>query len=259
MQGLSRALDILRAIGNAQSGLTLRELSTRLHIPVATTHRMLATLCAEGFVVRSPLTRRYSVGPSAFNLTRQNSIAADEPDLPEPLRRACVASGETIFLTELLDGAAIVVAVADGRQPLRWSVRLGQSLPLHAAPAARVLLLAHPETERAGLLGQAPYERFARNTLTGPAGVEAALQRACERGYDAGVDELDDDVFAVAAPVFDTEGRVSRGVGLAGPAQRLHSPSIRQAAARIVVELARDLAGSGESGLLDTLTVVAPS
>ena len=44
-------------------GLTLQELVTRLGIPLASMHRLLAALSEERLVVRSSSTRRYVIGP----------------------------------------------------------------------------------------------------------------------------------------------------------------------------------------------------
>ena len=67
--------------------------------------------------------------------------------------------------------------------------------------------------------------------------LRAELDEVRERGYALNLGESMEGVGAVAAPVFDSGGRIIAGLSVAGPAERMNRPEIPDmvvaAAARI--------------------------
>ncbi|MEU1704336.1 IclR family transcriptional regulator [Streptomyces sp. NPDC005706] len=242
MQVVVRALSVLRALAPRPRGATLQELHEELGIPVGSLHRLLATLAEEDFVTRSTLNRRYFLGPIARQLTEQSQHQSAL--LVSPHRAvvaAAEASGETVFLTELIGDRPVCVALAEGRHPLRLFVRIGQEMPLHAAAAGRALLAYWPETKVRGLLDRRPLTAFTEETPTTVDAVLDHLALVRARGYDVCDDELDRGVWAVASPIFTSTGAVAASVTLAAAGSRMHDPSDRETAVRTVLAAARDM------------------
>lgn len=225
-------------LSGAGGALTLQELSDRLGIPVGSMHRLLAVLTEERFVVRSPGDRRYHLGPAARALSATHSSA----QLCEVAQARLVAASrelrQTVFLSELAGGRAVCVAIAEGTRPLRLFVRLGQEMPLHAAAAARTLLAYCDRTEAGALLAGQPLERYTEATPTGVDEVLAHLDLVRARGYDVCEDELDRDVWAVAAPVHGIDGTVRASVTMAAPAVHLPGRADRDNARAVVLTTA---------------------
>jgi DNA-binding IclR family transcriptional regulator len=239
MQVVVRALRVLRALAPHTRGVSLQELHERLDIPVGSLHRVLATLVEQGFVARSPVNRRYFLGPDARQLAQplphQGALLATPHDA---VNGAAESTGETVFVTVLIGDRAVCVALSEGCHPLRLVVRIGQELPLHATAAARSLL-AHlaPDAARR-LLGTRTLTPFTPGT---PVTVEAALEHLAlirARGYDVCDDELDRGVWGVAAPVFSSTGQPLASVTLAAPGLRMREPTVRAEAVRTVREAA---------------------
>jgi DNA-binding IclR family transcriptional regulator len=240
VQVVVRALSVLRALSGEQRGLTMGELSERLRVPLASTHRMLAVLETERFVTRSTSNRRYFLGPAARDLGRTD-MARESPLVTphEAVAAASRATGETVFLAELVGSGVICLALAESRHPLRVFVRVGQEMPLHAAAAARVLLAGLPSAEARGLLERrTPLVAFTDDT---PSTVDQAMDRLAvidRRGYDICHSELDENVWAVSAPVRSSTDEVVASVTLAAPMQRVADAAAREAAAAAVLDAA---------------------
>jgi DNA-binding IclR family transcriptional regulator len=240
VQVVERALATLRALAPHTSGLTLAELATVLGVPQGSMHRLLAVLEREQFVTRSPSNRRYFLGTAARQLSEINASRDAVLVTPhEAMTDAAAASGETVFLTELIGDRAVCVALVQSQHPLRLFVRIGQDLPLHASAAARVLLAYLPPAEAKHLLLGYPLTQFTKDT---PNTVSQVLQHLADvrtRGYDVCSDELDPGVWAVSAPIRASTGRVVASVTLAGPAHRLAARGVQDTSTKTVVEAAQ--------------------
>lgn len=68
IQSIDRAFDVLEALALADDDLSVSELSEQLDLPIATVHRLLASLAARGYVTQEPTTRRYGPGPRLLKL-----------------------------------------------------------------------------------------------------------------------------------------------------------------------------------------------
>src|SRR5215211_6745044 len=62
-RSVHRALGVLEALAARPSGATPKELSQVLGIHLSTSYRLLNTLAAAGYVVRSPRTGLFRLGP----------------------------------------------------------------------------------------------------------------------------------------------------------------------------------------------------
>ncbi|MFG1951092.1 IclR family transcriptional regulator [Micromonospora sp. NPDC048830] len=239
MQPVVRALHVLQALSNRPDGMTLQELRLALDIPLGSMHRVLGVLREQRFVSRSPIDLRYFLGPAVRDLTEKNvSETGGMQSLANMVRELSRATGETVFLTELHGSEAVCVSLVEGTYPLRLFVRLGQVMPMHAAAAARILLAFLSSEVATELLKSRDLDEF---TPSSPHTVDSVLERLPvirDRGYDIAADELDEGVWAVAAPVFTSTGRVTASVTLAGSSSRFATDDRRTSTVEKVKETA---------------------
>lgn len=234
MQVVVRSLNVLRVISGTSRGLTLAEIANELSLPMATVHRILAVLEAEKFIARSVTNRRYFLGPAARELAAP-STARESPLVTAhaAVAEASQLSGETVFLSEFSGDHVVCLALAESVRPLRLFVRVGQTMPLHAAASARVLLAwLEPEVVRR-LLGDGTLPAYTSETPTSTAEVFDRLRRIRGRDYDVCNSELDDNVWAVAAPVRASTGAVVASVTLAAPDARVSTERDRKSLTKI--------------------------
>lgn len=161
----------------------------------------MAVLEPENFITRSPTNRRYFLGPGAHELgqaagPRQSPLASAH----EAVAEAGKASGETTFLCELSGSRAVCLALTESSYPLRTFVRVDQSMPLHAAASARVLLAWRDTEEVQRLLGEGPFSTFTKDKPRSPGEVLDHLELVRSRGFDICESELDEDVWAISVP-----------------------------------------------------------
>jgi IclR family acetate operon transcriptional repressor len=132
------------------------------------------------------------------------------------LERLAGESGETANLIVARAGATEAIAQADGRHLLGATNWVGRPLPLHCSAAGKVLL-AHGAAE----LADGPLARVAAATIVERDALERELDGVRARGYSTLVDELEDGLSAVGAPVRGADGDVIAAITLAGATLRL--------------------------------------
>lgn len=242
MQVVVRSLSILRTLARSPRGLSLAELAERLEIPVASVHRLMAVLEEERFVTRSSTNRRYFIGPASREFggashTHHSGLVTAHAAVVAASRE----SGETVFLCEFTGNDVVCVALHESTMPLRLFVRVGQVMPLNAAAAARVLLAWRDPEETRLALTRAPLIRYTEGT---PATVDEVLhylRLIRTRGFDICDSELDENVWAAAAPVRGSTDEVVASVTLAAPMSRVSTEQARAHAIDLVQRSAREM------------------
>ncbi|MER5335687.1 IclR family transcriptional regulator [Micromonospora sp. NPDC002717] len=253
MQPVVRALEMLRTLARHGDGMSMKDLHETLDIPLGSAHRLLAVLAEQEFVTRSPVNRRYFLGPAARQLAEQNSRRTSTLVAPHPAVLAAAAeSGETVFLAELVGNRVVCIALIESVHPLRLFVRIGQEMPLHAAASARALLADMDTDIVRALLAERPLTAFTPDTPATPDAVIEHLAVVRARGYDVCDDELDRGVWAVAAPVRSSTGTTCASITLAAAADRMRDPVARARATHLVLATAARL--SAELGYSSEFT-----
>ncbi len=228
MQPIVRALAILTVLANKQTGLTLSELAQELELPISTVHRLANVLVEQGFVIRTLTGRRYLLGPAALALVAGTTNTFVRQATAPFLAELNAATQETVFLSELVGNKAVCFSVLDGIRPMRFLVRPGGTLPLHAAASARAILAWLPDLERSRLLDSIEYTRWTANTISSPSALYRKLEETRRLGYDVCDDELEDRVWAVGAPVFDLSGDVRASLTVVAPLNSVNSSERRE-------------------------------
>ena len=180
-------------------------------------------------LVEADRTGAWRSGPAIVRHAQFAALA----ELAGPVLAALAAeSGETANLIVSRAGATEAIAQADGRHLLGATNWVGRPLPLHCSAAGKVLLAFGAAT-----LADGPLERFASATIVDRDTLQGELDAVRDQGYSTLVDELEDGLSAVGAPVRDRGGAVVAAITLAGATLRL--PSARLALlGRLAVEQA---------------------
>jgi len=216
-QSVERALALLAAFDERRVALGVAELSRLLGLHRSTVSRIAATLERAGFLSRE--RDGYRLGGEVVRL---GALALSSLDLVTAMRPAMEQlarlSGETVNLA-VPDGghvlnvaeipSAFILSSATG-----WT---GRTTAPHAAANGKVLL-AFGALE---LDPTAPLERFTARTLTSRRELSRELALVRREGFATALSELEEGLAAVAAPVFDGNGRCVAALSVSGPEFRL--------------------------------------
>ncbi len=239
VQSVGRALAILEMLAEGPAELGVSEIGRQLGVHKATASRLVATLADHGLVERSPVTDKIRLG---FGIVHLAGVAMAGLDLVRQARRVLEdladRTGETVNLA-VLDGHQVMnidqIAGTRAVVSVSW---VGRRTPCHCTSNGKVLMAFADDAERERLLLR-PLERRTPGTITDPDLLRAQLLEVRVRGYAYTIEELEEGLNAVAAPVRRADGEVVAAVSVAGPAFRLRPTEIPR-----IAQLTMDAAGA---------------
>jgi DNA-binding IclR family transcriptional regulator len=248
VQSVDRAAAILEILArDGEAGVT--EVARELGVHKSTASRLLAALDRRELVAQDVARGKFRLGAGLLRLAGAASRGLDLTQESRPVCRALAQEvGETVNLAILSGRDALYldqVAGPAALSPHNWA---GQRIPLHATSDGKVLLAYRPAAEIAEHLVP-PLQRFTEHTVTALPEFGRLLGQARQRGYATAVDELEDGLTAVAAPVRNAEGAVVASISASGPSFRIPAariPQLAESVRRAAAEISRRLGWAEE-------------
>lgn len=220
-QAVARAMTLLKTFDDDHPAWGLSDLARETGLNKTTAFRLLAALEREGMLGRAPDGERYVLGPEVVVLggraLRANNLrAVARPELErlaEETRETAsleIPAGREMLVIDEIAGGHLMSGVPD----------LGSRWPLHASSTGLATLAYLPDETVGALLPRA-LPPVTPATITGRAALRAELAYVRERGYSVADETLEVGLVAIAAPVFDHDGRPAAALSIAGPKLRL--------------------------------------
>jgi len=223
IKSVAKVLDILEYLADAGRPVGASEVARAVGFHVSTTHRLLRTLAARGYVDQHAAQRSFVLGPQLHALGSAYAGGAGLVQVARPeLEALRDAMGETIHLGIYRNGEVLEVASAGGPQPVSVSLGAGRRDPAHCTALGKVLL-ASLDPEALAMFLRRPLERRTPRSLTRKADVLKAIQATREQGYGTDEEELAADMCCVAVPVQDPARHVVAALSIAMPKSRYRS------------------------------------
>jgi DNA-binding IclR family transcriptional regulator len=245
-QTLFRGLDVIELV--AEGPITLGDLADRLGLTRSTTHRLASALADRRYLTFVPRSG-YSLGPKLLELGFR---VRDELDLPRvagpQLERLALLTEDTVHLGVLDRGQVLYLDKIAGKRRINISSRVGELQPVSSTGLGKALILDHDEES---------WENFFRSENGGqrtPNALQEWLTRMrnyAQSGYAFDLEENEDQVRCVAAPVRDVAGNITAAISVSSAAQYMNDQRM-QALTKDVVETARRI--SEELGWTGTPT-----
>ena len=236
LQSVARAIRTLELIAEAGE-LGVTELGRRLGVHKATASRLAATLAERGLVERDPSSERYRLGFGLIRLAGAamaglDLVSSARPileDLAERVRETVtvgVLAGDEVVSIDQVTGTRSIVSVS-------W---VGKRTPLHTTSTGKVLLAFMQDTERDRFLSHR-LQRSTRRSIIDPKQLRGQLSEVRRRGYAQTLEELEEGLNAVAAPIRHADGRVIAALSVSGPAFRMRAVDLPRLG-RLTIEAA---------------------
>lgn len=222
VKSLVRGLTILERLAEARDGVALTDLAQRVGLPASTMHRLLNTMASLGFVRQDQRSGRWMIGLESFAVGNAFLYSRDYVTASRPyMRRLMEESGETVNLSVLDDGEAVLLSQVECHEMMRMLARLGSRAPLHASGVGKALLAALPEKEVSMILHRRGLPRMTETTIDTPARLFADLEQIRQRGYALDDEEHAVGLRCVAATIHDEYGEPLAAISLSGPRARI--------------------------------------
>lgn len=223
LRTLERGLDVLDLFCHGSKKMTLSEIAAEIKLSPSTTSRLLNTLVLRGYISRDEETKKFAIGSQALRLTASSFRTFDLRPLALPvMRRLAEQYNESITLYVIQNGYRVCIERIETTHALRHVVNIGDRLPLTRGAGGKALLAWLPENELAAAL------------LPGETISASDLAKIKKQGFALSMGERDQGVGAIAAPVFDAEGRVVYALSLSAPIIRRNREAFEKIAPDIM-------------------------
>ncbi len=220
---IEKALAILMEFTGGSREMGTVELSQKLGLHSATVSRILQILKQKGFLQINKKTRKFTLGPSTFELGKTifRSFNGNLLNLAMPylidLREEV---GETVVLETMSGKSPVVTYIAQGRRSLSILPAIGDRVPFHVSPGAKAMIAFADSKIIDALLGK-KMESFTPYTVTDRETLKRQLKEVRRTGVAFCGEEMAIGVNAIGVPVFDHGNRAVAAVVIAGLASRV--------------------------------------
>lgn len=248
IQSIEVGGQLLTALAHHGRPLALKDLAREAGMAPAKAHPYLVSFIKLGLVEQEALSGRYGLGPLALQLGLISLQQYEPVRLATPrIEELAQALNLTVAIAVWGNRGPTIVRVAEAPSPVHISMRHGTVMSLRGT-ASGLLFAAHlPEAQVQAALDLEPEA----TPCPGLAEMQAELALIREAGLARAQDAVVAGVSALAAPVFDDQGRMVLSLTAIGPsrsfslaADGLPARSLRRAAEDISRQLGSRASGS---------------
>ena len=246
-----RVLAVLDAFDASHRSLSLTALARRAGLPLATAHRLVASLTRWGALERDT-SGAYHIGLRLWEVATLSprGVGVREAALPF-MEDLYEATHENVQLA-VRDGLEVVyVELISGRSAVHVRTRVGSRWPLHATGVGLVLLAYGPPGLGERVCSR-PMRRFTERTIQDPARLRATLAEVRRTGIAVSDRQITMDGLSIAAPVRGPRGEVVASLSVVVPAAEGRAPGLIPAVRVAAHGISRTLAAAwGQESLAE--------
>ena len=217
IQSIGVGFRLVRALIDARGPLPLKQLAAAAGMTASKAHPYLASFVQLGLLTQSEADGRYALGPTAMEL---GLAAIDQNDVvalgAEPMETLRAETGETVYLTVWGNRGPCIVRRLEGNRETPLSIRVGYVLPLTTSATGRTFL-AHLPASQTQRLREEERDRLPLARGIDPAALDALLPEIRAQRFATTKNQVFEGFGAVAAPVFNHEGRLAGVLSMVCP------------------------------------------
>src|SRR6185437_4030295 len=249
-QTLFRGLDVIDVV--AEGPIKLGDLASRLGLTRSTTHRLASALTDRRYLSFAAQSG-YSLGPKLLELGFRVRDALDLPRIAAPhLERLALLTEDTVHLGVLDRGRVLYLDKIPGKRRINISSRIGELQPVSSTGLGKALILD---------LDEDAWLEFFR-AERGEAGRPGARRRAeisqqewlarmrgyVQAGYAFDLEENEDQIRCIAAPIRDVAGRTIAAISVSSAAQYMSDHRMQALSKEVMAAAHRISEGLGWTG-----------
>lgn len=225
-QSLIRGLSLLEILSNFPNGCPLAKLSEISGLNKSTTHRMLQSLQASGYVKPTNTMGTYRLTTKCLAIGQKTLSSMNIINIASPLlEQLNLDTGETVNFSMRENGHSIMIYKLEPTTGMmRTRSYIGQHLQLYCSAMGKIFM-AYDQPDylpRYWRSNQKNIQQLTCNTITTLQGMEQELAQIRLQGYAMDAEENELGVSCIACPIFDVHGKVIYSVSISLSTARLN-------------------------------------
>jgi len=192
----------LKLISRANRGLGITELANSLEMSKGTVHGIISALEDSGAIMRDPVTKKYTLGVTLFELGKLAYSQIDLKALARPVMEELMERTEESVYVGVMNGDHITILdIVESSQDLKITSPKGTTIPLLAGAAGKVVLASLEKTQILDIIRRDGLPRFTEHTITDLERYLEEVESAKKGGYATDYEEYISGVRAIASPI----------------------------------------------------------
>lgn len=249
-QTLFRGLDVIDVV--AEGPIKLGDLAARLGLTRSTTHRLASALTDRRYLSFVPHSG-YSLGPKLLELGFRVRDELDLPRVAAPhLERLALLTEDTVHLGVLDRGRALYLDKIPGKRRINISSRIGELQPVTSTGLGKALILDLDEDAWLELFraerGEAARPGARRREEISQQEWLARMRGYVQAGYAFDLEENEDQIRCIAAPIRDVAGRTVAALSVSSAAQYMSDHRMQALSKDVMAAAHRISEGLGWTG-----------
>ncbi|MEO8723110.1 MAG: IclR family transcriptional regulator [Sphingobium sp.] len=211
IRSTGRTLAMLEAVIVDRGQSSIAALARATQVPLATAHRQVATLVAEGYLANAP-RGRHIAGPRLLGLLQMVDAKQLIVQVAEQRLDALARRLKTIVQLGTLENDMVTYRLKAGVRSAELFTQVGMQLEAYCSGMGKVLLAYLSELDRESYLAVGPFPALTATTITDAVMLRAVLRDVRQDGFAFDRGEILEGVYCVAVPVCDHAGRAHAAI-----------------------------------------------
>ena len=231
---LGKLVSLLDLVALADGPMRFTDILSLSDQPRGTLHRQLSHLVEEG-LLEVDRDGRYLIGLRLLTLASRSWARNEFRAVAEPhLHRLQEVTGETVHLGVLRGTEVIYLDKVEGRQSVRMYSQVGNASPAYCTGVGKAALSALDDAELDARISRLEYHPYTEHTLRNVSELLSDVSEIRARGYAFDLEEHENGICCVAAPIRSDDGHMLAGISVTGPAYRVTLEKLRAWAPLVV-------------------------
>lgn len=199
VQSIDRAVSILEVLSEYKS-LSLHELSEKVKLHKATTHRIVNSLVDNGFIEQIKETKQYRISLRMFELGNKRVQNIDFFNVAKSIiRQLSTEINQTVHLVIEDEDEILYIDKYGDQTKSKMRSKIGLKAPLYCTAVGKAILATRSDEQIKAYWNRINAEEKTTNTITSFDAFIPELQKIRELGYAVDNEEFEYGVFCIGS------------------------------------------------------------
>lgn len=200
VQTIDRASFILETLSNYDN-LSLAEISEKVQLHKATTHRLVNSMLENGYIEKDPTTKKYRISLKLFQLGNRRVQNIDFLNVAKSMiRQLSQETDQTVHLVVEDDNSVLYIDKHNAKKPEnQMHSKIGEKAPMYLTAVGKAILATKSNTAIAEYWNQTDIQPRTSHTITDLEDFMTEINTIREQGYAVDNQENEYGVVCIGA------------------------------------------------------------
>ncbi len=222
VKSVGRAMDVINAVSTSKDGLGVTDIAQQMDINKSSVYRILHTLEEYGFIEQNEESGKYKLGYRFLEISSRLLESIDLRTEAQPFLRTLENyTSEVIHLVVYDQGEVVYLEKMEGTETLRMHSKVGRRAPMHCTSVGKVILSHLTERTVLEIIEKRGLPKHTDHTITETDLFLSELKKVKQQGYALDLEENEQGITCIAAPIFDHTQQVAAALSISGTSLRM--------------------------------------